>query len=222
VSTRLEPAATDVRERILRASYPLYAARGIRDVSLREIQDAAGVTEFELLSEFSTRDDLAIAFLERREREWTIGIVESGARERGVTPEERLLAIFDVFDEWFHRDDYEACTFINVMLEMGTGHPLGRASVTYLDNIRQIVAKLAAEANLRDPAEFSLSWHILMKGSIINAVEGDQSAAMRAKAMARLLIREHRQPIGAYAGPLDSEPSAGDWLEFGDLFGQSA
>ena len=35
----------------------------------------------------------------------------------GLTPEERLLAIFDVFDDWFHRDDFEACSFINVLLE---------------------------------------------------------------------------------------------------------
>ena len=50
---------------------------------------------------------------------------------RGDTPEEQLLAIFDVFDEWFRRDDFEACSFINVLLEMGTEHPAGRpASVT--------------------------------------------------------------------------------------------
>ena len=29
-----------------------------------------------------------------------------------------MLAIFDVFGEWFARDDFEGCAFINVMLEL--------------------------------------------------------------------------------------------------------
>jgi hypothetical protein len=40
---------------------------------------------------------------------------------------------------------------------------------------------LAAEADLRDPAEFALSWHILMKGSIVQADEGDRAATSRAQ-----------------------------------------
>lgn len=187
-------------------------------MSLAEVRAAANVSEQEFAAHFPDRDALATAFLERREREWTIGIVEAGARERGNTPEERLLAIFDVFDDWFHRDDYEACTFINVMLEMGKEHPLGLASAQYLVHIRHIVATFAREANLRDPDEFAMSWHILMKGSIINAVEGDHKAARRAKAMAAQLIREHRLPTASQPGPLTLDPSDEDWFEFGDYF----
>jgi hypothetical protein len=130
--------------------------------------------------------------LERREAEWTIGVVEAGARARGTTPEDRLLAIFDVFDDWFHRDDYEACTFVNVLLEMGREHPLGRASCEHLEHIRRLIGALAMEANLNRVSEFTFAWHILMKGSIVNAAEGDADAALRAKSMARDLVARHR------------------------------
>jgi AcrR family transcriptional regulator len=183
------------RDRIIDAAYPLFAQRGIRDVSLLEIQLAAGVTDEQLSGEFENRDELAAVFLERREQQWTHDIVEAGARSRGATPDERLLAIFEVFHDWFQRDDYEACSFINVLLEMGREHPLGIASAKYLVNIRDLVARLANEADLLDPDEFALSFHILMKGSIIHAVEGDSSAAMRAKDMARDLVARHR-PTG--------------------------
>src|SRR6185312_3702524 len=113
------------------------------------------------------------------------------ARRRGSTPEEQLLAIFDAFDDWFRRDDFEACSFINVMLEMGSEHPAGSASVRHLENIRSIVRQLAEEAGLRDPGSFAHSWHILMKGSIVAAAEGDLEAAQRAKVMARLLLDRH-------------------------------
>ncbi|MCU1441654.1 MAG: TetR family transcriptional regulator [Rhodoglobus sp.] len=181
-----------MRDRIIDAAYPLFAQRGIRDVSLLEIQFAAGVTDEQLSREFENRDELAAVFLERREQQWTHDIVEAGARSRGATPDARLLAIFEVFHDWFQRDDYEACSFINVLLEMGREHPLGIASAKYLVNIRDLVARLANEAGLLDPDEFALSFHILMKGSIINAVEGDSSAAIRAKEMARDLVARHR------------------------------
>jgi len=48
-----------------------------------------------------------------------------------------LLAIFELFDEWFHREDFEACSFINVLLELGKAHPAGQASVHHLEAISQ-------------------------------------------------------------------------------------
>lgn len=204
----------ELRERILTAAYPLFVSRGIRDVTLDEVRDTAGVTMEQFEASFASRDDLAAACLLRREREWTLGVVERGARARGANPTEQLLAIFDVFDEWFRRDDYEACTFINVLLEMGKDHPLGRASGACLVNIRKIVETLAGEAQLRDADEFALSWHILMKGAIINAVEGDQDAALRSKAMARDLIARHeavQQPLLLAVGEAEELESFTDW-----------
>ena len=199
------PTATDAvaqaqpgaRDRILAAAYELFSHRGIRDVGVDEVIERAGVAKASLYRHFPSKDDLVVAFLDLRERRWTVGWVEAEARRRGRTPEDQLLAIFGLFDEWFHRDDFEACSFINVLLEMGPAHRAGTASVRHLANIRSIVSKLAEEAGLREPDSFARSWHILMKGSIVSAAEGDAEAAQRARSMARLLIEEHRQPARA-------------------------
>jgi AcrR family transcriptional regulator len=182
----------DARERILASAYELFSRRAIRDVGIDEVIDRAGVAKATLYRHFPSKDELVIAFLERREERWTLAWVEAEARRRGSTPEEQLLAIFELFDEWFHRDDFEACSFINVLLEMGPAHPVGQASVRHLASIRSVVVRLAEEAALRDPASFAHSWHILMKGSIVSAAEGDAEAAQRARSMARLLIEQHR------------------------------
>jgi AcrR family transcriptional regulator len=187
------PLEADARERILATSYELFSRRGIRDVGVDEVIDRAGVAKATLYRHFPSKDQLVLAFLERREQCWTREFVEAQARQRGTTPEEQLLAIFDVFDEWFRRDDFEACSFINVLLEMGSQHPAGDACVHHLENIRSVVRHLAAEAGIRDTDAFARSWHILMKGSIVSAAEGDTEAAQRAKAMARQLI-EHSVP----------------------------
>jgi AcrR family transcriptional regulator len=185
-------ATLSAREKVLNAAYDLFARRGVRDVSVDEILAVSGVAKATLYRHFPSKDDLVLAFLERREQQWTYGVVEAGARARSSDPEGRLLAIFDVFNDWFQRDDFEACSFINVLLEMGPGHPAGRACTVYLSNIRSLVASFAREALLREPEEFARSWHILMKGSIVQASEGDLLAAQRAKVMAGLLIEHYR------------------------------
>jgi AcrR family transcriptional regulator len=195
---RTEPIA---RERILETAYELFSRRGIRDVGIDELIERAGVAKATLYRQFPSKDDLVLAFLERREQRWTLEFVEAESRLRGPTPEEQLLAIFDAFDEWFRREDFEACSFINTLLEMGAQHPAGKASIRHLQNIRSLVQRLAEEAGLRDTASFAESFHVLMKGSIVSAAEGDFEAAHRAKAMARSLIDHYRTPTGAVSTP---------------------
>jgi AcrR family transcriptional regulator len=185
------PASRAARERLLETAYAMFSARAVRDVGVDEVIERAGVAKATLYRHFPSKDELVVAFLEEREQRWTLDWVEAEARGRGSEPEQQLLAIFDLFDEWFHREDFEGCAFVNVMLEMGPVHPVGSASVRHLENIRAVVRRLAEEAGLRDPHSFASSWHILMKGSIVQAVEGDLDAATRAKSMARQLIDSH-------------------------------
>ena len=110
---------------------------------------------------------------------------------RATDPAGRLLAIFDIFDEWFHRDDFEGCSFINVLLEFtDRGDVVHQAAVRYLESIRGFVRRLAEDAGVADSEVFARQWHILMKGSIVAAAEGDVDAARHAKEVARLLL-EH-------------------------------
>ena len=180
------------RQRVLDTAYELFSRRGIRDVGIDELIARAGVAKATLYRHFPSKDDLVAAFLEQREQRWSREWVEDQATKRGATGEERLLAIFDLFDEWFHQEGFEGCSFINVLLEMGNQSAAGRASVQRLENIRLIVRRFAEAAGLQDPDAFAHSWHILMKGSIVAAAEGDAEAARRAQSMARLLIAQHR------------------------------
>jgi len=181
------------RERILESAYELFSKRGVRAVGIDEVVDRASVAKATLYRHFPSKDDLALAFLERREERWTKGWVEAEARRRGSTPEEQLLAIFDLFDEWFHREDFEGCSFVNILLETGDlDNPVGSASARHLENIRTVVRTLAEDAGLREPEAFARSWHILMKGSIVQAAEGDVDAAKRAQRMGSALIDSYR------------------------------
>jgi AcrR family transcriptional regulator len=184
--------AVRMHERIVNAAYDLFARRGVRDVGINELISSSGVAKATFYRHFASKDELVLAFLEKRDQVWTVNAIVGEARRRADTPERQLLAIFDVFSDWFHCTDFEACSFINVLLEMGASHPLGRASIDYLAKIRGHVKQLADEAGLQRTDDFSRSWHILMKGSIISAAEGDLDAARRARRLAGWLIEDHR------------------------------
>ena len=193
VSLDVAPPTPSARERILTAAYELFGRRGIRAVGTDEVIARAGVAKATLFRHFATKNDLVLAVLERREQLWTHGLIEAQSGLLGNTPEEQLLAIFDVMHDWFQsRDGYEGCSFINVLLELGADHPAGRASVAHIDNVRDIVRQRALAAGLTDVEDFASSWHILMKGAIILAAVGDLEAARRAQKMARSLIEQHK------------------------------
>jgi AcrR family transcriptional regulator len=196
---------TKARDRILAAAYELFSKRGIRDVGTEEVLAEAGVAKSTLYRHFRSKEDLVLAFLQRREQRWTREYIEAEARRRGSTPREHLLAIFEVFDQWFHRDDFEGCSFINVLLEMGDlNSPLGKASAAHLEYIRSVVRTLAEEAGVTDSETFAHSWHILMKGSIVAAGEGDDLAGRRARAMGEdLLDRFLRVDLPQRVSPTD-------------------
>jgi AcrR family transcriptional regulator len=179
------------RTRILEAAYELFSRQGVRAVGIDAIIARSGVARMTLYRHFRSKDDLVLAFLEQREERWTRSWLQAGVERRKKAPADRLLAIFDVFDGWFRRADFEGCSFINVMLEAdGSDHSAYRASVSYLAGIRAFVEGLARQAGIENADNFARQWHILMKGSIVAAGEGDVDAARRAKEIGRSLLAQ--------------------------------
>jgi AcrR family transcriptional regulator len=184
-------AAGDARERILDAAYQLFSQNGIRAVGVEAVLERSGVARQTLYRHFDSKENLVLAFLERRDEVWTRRWLQDEVESRAQDPAERLLTIFDVFDEWFHRPDFEGCTFINVMLEHPSpADPINEAGIAYLAEIRAFLEDLARQAGGEDPDDLARRWHILMKGSIVAAGEGDAEAAQRAKRTGRLVLAD--------------------------------
>jgi AcrR family transcriptional regulator len=178
------------RERILETAYELFSKHGVRAVGVDRIVASSGVAKMSLYRHFRSKDELVLAFLQEREERWTMDWLHAEACSRGETGADRMLAIFDVFDEWFRRPDFEGCSFINCLLEYDDlDHPIRHATTAHLATIRGLVSEFAEDAGVADPDAVACQWHILMKGSIVAAGEGDALAAQRARAMGRLLLQ---------------------------------
>lgn len=189
-----ERGSSEARERLLEAAYELFSRRGIQAVGIDAIIERSGVARQTMYRHFASKHDLVVAFLERRDELWTRSWLQGEVEQRSADPREQLLAIFDVFDAWFRTPEFEGCSFINVMLEHpAASHPLHRAAALYLRRIRDFLEVLARRAGVADAEPFARQWHILMKGSIVAAGEGDPEAARRAKALAKLLLEQATQ-----------------------------
>lgn len=184
-------------ERIRRAAYELFSRHGVRDVGVDAVIGRAGTAKMTLYRNFPSKDDLILDFLRRREQIWTVGWLQHETSRRGRLPQERLLAIFDLFGEWFAEPDFEGCAFLTTMMEVTDAeHPVRQASIEHLAHVRGYLRAQAEEAGVGDPDRFARQWHILMKGSIMAAHEGDPDAAGAARELGVLLLRWHGLDAG--------------------------
>jgi AcrR family transcriptional regulator len=182
-------AAEPARDRILDAAYDLFTSHGIRAVGIDRIVDQAGVAKMSLYRHFSSKDDLVLAFLELREERWTRGWLQSEMERRADDPRERLLAVFDALDEWFHSSGFEGCAFIGTLLEVnGTDGRIERACVRHLETIRTLFAGLARDAGAADPDHAAFQLQSLAMGSIVSASRGDLDAARRTRPLAEFVL----------------------------------
>lgn len=183
--------AENARERILDASYDLFLERGVRAVGINEIISAAGVAKASFYSHFPSKNELILAFLSRRRDLFTIGYLGAEARKRGNSAHEQLLAIFDIFDEWFRAADFTGCPYIRALVETGAGDQIGAASAGYLQEMRAEVETIATAMRLTDPQDFAECWMILLQGSVVAAMGTGYTSPHRIRKLGQLLITSH-------------------------------
>lgn len=188
------PVERNGRERVLQAAYDLFCHHGIQAVGVARIVAEAGVTKMTFYRHFASKDDLVIAVLERREEVWSRRWLQREAERRGRTPRAQLLAVFDMFDEWFRRDDYEGCLFLRCVLEShDRSSRIGEASVAAIASVRSFVRDLAEHAEVHDPDRVAHQLQILMRGAILAAAEGHVGAAQQARDVAVLVLDREQQ-----------------------------
>jgi AcrR family transcriptional regulator len=179
------------RERIDYAAYELFSRHGVRAVGVDAVVARSGVAKKTLYFHYPSKEKLALAFLQRREELWTKAWLQEGVNRRARRPADRLLAVFDIFNSWFHRSDYEGCAFIRVLFEHNDPkHPIRKSTEDHIRTVRDFVRQLAEEARVRDPDGFARQWQIVMMGSIIAAYAGDRDAARRARKLGVLLLAD--------------------------------
>ena len=182
------------KERIDRTAYDLFTRHGIRAVGVDTIVARSGVGKMTLYRHYKSKNELALAFLERRWEVFSRGW-QSAVEELGLPARQALLAIFDVLDRWYRSPGYAGCPVVKAILESSESHDQVYAgALRYFSLVRGYLRRLAADAGVRDPDAIAMQWHILVWGSIIGACTKDRDAAGRAKEMAAAVLAREQGP----------------------------
>jgi AcrR family transcriptional regulator len=177
------------RRRILEAAYELLSQHGVHAVGIERIIAEAGVAKASFYHHFRSKEALIIAFLGLREERWTHGWLQAEAERLASTPAERAIAVFDALDEWFHRAEFEGCSFINTLLEVSDRtSPVHIETVRHLANVRKLLQGYAEQAGALDPAKLGTQLQTLLMGAIVSAGRGDADAARRIRPLVAATI----------------------------------
>jgi AcrR family transcriptional regulator len=177
------------RDHLVETAQRLFAEGGYHATGIDKVLAEAGVAKMTLYKHFKSKDELILAALRRRDetfRNWFMREVE----RRAPTPRARLLAVFDVLDEWFRGPRFNGCMFINASSEYGgREHPIHAAAAEHKRLLRAYLAELARVAGTRTGEDLARQLLLLIEGATVTAqVEGPSDIARQARAAAEVLV----------------------------------
>jgi AcrR family transcriptional regulator len=191
IPPRPTPTGEDVeaRERILRTAYELFTHHGVISVGVDRIVADATVAKTTLYRHFRSKDELAVAVLERHEEIWTHGWLEREADRRSESPQQRLTTVFDLLEEWFRDEDYAGCLFTNTLLEThDRSSPVRAAAIAGFVGIYDVLRRFATEAGVSRPDLLAHRVQMVMRAMFVASLEGNSEATHEGRDLADLAL----------------------------------
>lgn len=150
----------------------------------------AGTNKMTLYKYFSSKDDLVIAFLRKRNADFTAWFVDQ-INSKAEHPKDKMLAIFDVISEWLEIPEFRGCAFINAAAEFPVeGNPVHQVSAEFYDQFRSYIGNFAEQCGIASPENLALQLSLLVEGAIVSEqMKRHSGAAEQAKRAAVVLIK---------------------------------
>ena len=157
----------DTRERLVSTSSDLFYQYGFQAVGLDQILEAVGITKTAFYKHFESKDELIVAALEHRDEkdmgEWYAFFED----RRDDEAKSRLLAVFDLLDDWFGKPDFRGCLFMNAATEFPSRNdPIHRTAAGHMEKVTRELQRMAAAAGASDPDSLARQILLLMTGAI--------------------------------------------------------
>lgn len=168
------------RDHLMATAWRLFYRDGYRVVGIDTILTEAGVAKMTLYNHFASKDELIIAILEKRDREFRASIADRVAATVG-SPADKLLAVFDWTEDWFKSEGFNGCAFIRALSEYpDIAHPIHQTAWRHKVAVQAALTQLCAHAGAKDPAALANTLSILIDGAIVAAQATGSSAPARA------------------------------------------
>lgn len=133
------------KDRILQVASVLFYTQGYHATGINQIIREAKVAKASFYDHFSSKEALAVAYLERRREKW-IGLLKQAAAQSD-DPTQKIVALFDFLEQWITDTEFRGCAFLNIASEFPTTENQIRVTVaahkqTQRDFIVELVQSL--------------------------------------------------------------------------------
>ena len=188
---RTKPGMRSKREELIKTAVELFAKQGFHATGIDRILEKSGVAKRTLYMHFRSKEELIMAALRHYDGQFRnefMRQVEAKAR----TPKTRLLAIFDVAEKGFKKNNFYGCMFINVTGEYSEKDTSFRhVCIEFKRLMSGYMRDLCKKAGAQDPEKLAEEIALLLEGAIVTAqVSQKPDAAKIAKRAAAVLIEK--------------------------------
>ena len=169
------PAAkVPMRDRIIDAATELFYAQGLRAVSAEKIIALVGITKVTFYRHFPTKDDLIVAYLERRAK-WERDAI-AGAREAAGEVPEAFRIVAQAIGAESCSPGFRGCPFINAAAEYADpDHPVRRVVDAHRRWFKQTIQDLLDEIDVPNSARVADELVMLRDGAMVSGYLSDPS-----------------------------------------------
>jgi AcrR family transcriptional regulator len=159
------------RERVLKTASDLFYRFSIHSVGIDRIIAESGVAKMTFYKHFPSKANLIATYLRYKSDIW-FQMLATATERTGLSPLERVLAIFDALDEPFRSPSFRGCPFVKGLAEFGpeANSPDVQATIAfYFKGLHEFVASLIEPLALSDPEKAVIQILSLIQGSIVMA-----------------------------------------------------
>jgi AcrR family transcriptional regulator len=164
--------AAETRERIIDAAAELFYAHGLRAVSADKIMDQAGVVKVTFYRHFSSKDELIVAYLERRAA-WERGAVLGASEAAHGDVEETIRLVAEGIGREACSPGFRGCPFINAAAEYSDPeHPVRQVVDSHRAWFMSVLEQATTSVGIDDPVAVD-ELMMLRDGAMVSGYLGD-------------------------------------------------
>ncbi|MEN2473641.1 TetR/AcrR family transcriptional regulator [Burkholderia sp. GS2Y] len=162
--TRRSIDGATAQEHLLRAAEELFYKEGVRSVGVEAVVERAGVNKMSLYRQFSSKDELILAYLERMDACFFERLDTSAAKHPGQ-PKAQLIQYFVDLAERATQKDYRGCPFVNVAAEFpDASHPARERVAQNKEQLMKRLVALCEGAGARQPKALADALALVVEG----------------------------------------------------------
>lgn len=183
------------KERLLDSARRLFCREGIQATGVSRLLSDAKVARRTLYESYGSKENLLRAVFEREAAMW-FSWFDRDLPQHTDDPEQQLVFLFDLLEEWFAGGRFFGCLFTNAVAEHDKSSSWVRdLAQEHFDRVHARIESLATASGLRDPNGVAQQICLLIDGAIATAmVSRNAQSARVARSILQIVLRDAKTP----------------------------